>query len=368
MKISDIFVVKTGQRIIQEEVYVNKGDFPCVTAQTANDGITWYASKEWLLREHKSAIIDAEECITWTKDGAKCGTLFYRNYSFYPNDHCGVLIPKGEYKNDINLKWFLYTKQEYIKGFVSQQGSQGMLYNTEMGEIEIEYPFPDKDTVQDKIVEQYEKLIEIRTKIQNELDKLNELFEYEFQNTNYMEYKVEQVALLNKGSNKISEEMLYQNHDDNGFPVYSSATENKGLMGKVKETCFNNFDKQGNATDLTWTTNGYAGVVFYRDLDYLYSEKCGRIVIRKEFQNLILPKYLMYLLNQITYKHTTSESNNGKLDIIHMSNIPIQIPVDEDGNIDINAQNDIVKQYERIEYFRKNLEGTLAKIDAVILG
>lgn len=34
MKISDIFLVKTGQRITEEEVYQHKGDFPCVTSQT----------------------------------------------------------------------------------------------------------------------------------------------------------------------------------------------------------------------------------------------------------------------------------------------------------------------------------------------
>lgn len=368
MKISDIFIVKTGQRIIEEEVYENKGDFPCVTSQTTNNGITWYASKEWLLKEHNSSIIDVDECITWTKDGAKCGTLFYRNYPFYPNDHCGVLIPKDEYKKSINLKWFLYTKQEYIKGFVSQQGSQGMLYNSEMSEIEIEYPFPDKDGIQDKVVEQYERLISKKSIIKNTLDRINELFEYQFQNSNYKEYRVEKIAILNKGSNKVSEEMIYQNHDLHGIPVYSSATENNGLMGKVKEECFRNFDKQGSATELTWTTNGYAGVVFYRESDYLYSEKCGRIVIRKEYRNLISSKYLLYILNQITYKYKTSESNNGKLDIIHMSNIPVQIPIDEDGEIDINIQNNIVSQYERIEKIKNNLENSLLQIDRLILG
>lgn len=362
MKISDIFIVKTGRRIVEEDVYRNKGDFPCITSQTTNNGITWYASKEWLLEEYKDSIIDVDECITWTKDGAKCGTLFYRNYSFYPNDHCGVLIPKEEYKNSINLKWFIYSQQEYIKGFVSQQGSQGMLYNNEMSEIEIEYPFPDKEKIQDKIVEQIERLISIETNIKEKIDKLNELLEYEFKNNNYVEYKVEQIALLNKGSNIISEEMLYNNYDEEGIQVYSSATENKGLMGTVKKTCFDSFNKQGMADELTWTTNGYAGVVFYRDTDYLYSEKCGRIVIRKEYKDLILPKYLLYLLNQVTYKYKTSESNNGKLDIIHMSNIRIQIPVNKDGKIDVELQRKIIEQYERISYLKEKLQDIISKI------
>ncbi len=107
---------------------------------------------------------------------------------------------------------------------------------------------------------------------------------------------------------------------------------------------------------MTWTTNGYAGKVFYRDNKYLYSEKCGRIVLRKEYQNIINPEYLMYILNQITYKYRTSESNNGKLDIIHMSNIKVPLPLDHEGKIDPEDQNKIVDIYHEIERIKNRLE------------
>ncbi len=356
MKIKDFFLIKTGQRIIEEDIYNHKGDFPCITSQTSNDGITWYGDKEWLEEKHGDAIVNVENCITWTKDGAKCGTMFYRDYSFYPNDHCGVLILKEQFKKELNLKWFIYAYQDVIKNYVTQQGSQGMLYNSEMAEIEIEYPFPDRVTVQDEIVKQYEKIKSIKEHLNQIILQLNVLMRCELKIENSAEFTVEQIALLNKGSNKISEEMIYRNYDKEGGPIYSSATENAGLMGRVSKECYSNFDKKGIENELTWTTNGYAGRVFYRQENYLYSEKCGRIVIRKEYKDKINPKYLMYILNQITHKYKTSESNNGKLDIIHMSNIKVPIPLDNMGNIDISMQNQIVENYQKIEHIVSKLE------------
>lgn len=356
MKVKDVFWVKTGKRIVEEEVYHHKGNFPCITSQTSNNGITWHADQEWLLERHGDKIVHADSCITWTKDGAKCGTMFYRDYDFYPNDHCGVLLLKEQFQDELNLKWFVYAYQDAVKNYVTQQGSQGMLYNQEMAEIEIEYPFPDKESVQDRVVAHCEKMKKIKCRLHYQIQQLNDLLEYELKLANYEEYPMEKLALLNKGSNKISEEMIYKNFDQSGVPVYSSATERSGLMGRVREECYSDFDKKGVEQELTWTTNGYAGRVFYRKEKYLYSEKCGRIVLRKKYQKVINVEYLMYILNQITYKYKTSESNNGKLDIIHMSHITVPIPLDQEGKIDTAAQNRVVEIYHEIEYIKERLE------------
>ena len=346
MKIKEIFYVKTGKRIIEEDVYLHQGKFPCVTSQTAKNGITWYADLNWINGLYGEFIVN-EPCVTWTKDGAKCGTMFFRDYAFYPNDHCGVLIPKNKFKSELNLQWFIYEYQNVIMNNVNQQGSQGMLYNEEMAEIDIEYPFPILKK-QNSIVEQIRKLNNIDSSISTEIDKINEIINRELMLSSYIKLEVSKIALLNKGSNRISEEMIYINFDKEGIPVYSSATENEGLMGKVSKKCYDDFEKKGNAEELTWTTNGYAGVVFYRSNNYLYSEKCGRIVIRKKYKNLINVKYLCYILNQITYKYKTSESNNGKLDIVHMSEIPIPLPVDKNRGIDLTKQNQIVELYDKL--------------------
>lgn len=367
VKISDIFHVKTGIRITEEEVYSNKGDLPCVTAQTSNQGITWYADERWLksFEKNDEKVIVDEPCITWSKDGY-AGRLFYRDYKFFPNDHCGVLILKDEYKDLINYKWFVYYQQELIMSKALQSNSQPMLYNEQMSIIEFELPTLSNGVIdietQNKMVLEYEKLMRIRGNLNIMLEKVRSKYDFELVIENYIVKKVEEIALLNKGSNQISEEAIYNNYDKNGVPVYSSATENEGIMGNVKKEFYENFHKKGNKGELTWTTNGYAGVVFYRNTDYLYSEKCGRIIIRQEFKDLINPKFLMLYLNQITYKYKTSESNNGKLDIIHMSNIPIKLPINENGDIDIKIQNDIVNEYSKLWDIEAKLNSMKGKI------
>lgn len=364
MKIGDIFLVGTGRRIVEEEVYLHQGDFPCVTSQTAADGITWRVDKTWIECKYKKFIVN-EDCITWTKDGAKCGTMFFRNYEFYPNDHCGVLVPKKEYKEEINLEWFIYQYQYEIKEQVNQQGSQGMLYNEEMSEIEVQYPFPERE-YQDRIVSEIYRIDNLKNDITHSLMGIDGILKKELILEKSVNLTVGDIALLNKGSNKISEEMIYRNYDEDGVPVYSSATENEGLMGNISWECYNLFEKKGVAQELTWTTNGYAGVVFLRNSEYIYSEKCGRITIRKKYKDLVNIKYLYYILNQITFKYKTSESNNGKLDIIHMSDIPVPLPLDKDEKIDYNKQKEIVDLYDRIAMKKNELLIEKARLECLM--
>ena len=370
IKISDIFYVKTGSRIREEDVYSHKGNIPCVTAQTSNDGIAWYADEEWLksfTKNGESVLID-EECITWSKDGVNAGTLFYKNYKFFPIDVCGVLIPKE--RNQINLKWFLYSMQNIIKENTTSSSSQPKVYNEQMSNIEIDIPTNNDGTfdidMQNKFVEEYEKLNKYVKLINEKIMKLETIINSEIIIEKYITKSIEEIAILNKGSNKISEENIYKNYDSNGIPVYSSATFNEGLMGRVSKEYYESFDKQGKKGELTWTTNGYAGVVFYRETDYLYSEKCGRIILRKEFKEKINPKFLKIYLNQITYKYKTSESNNGKLDIIHMLNVPVRLPIDKDGNIDLGIQDSIVKKYQDLDDLKNRLVTILKKCNSII--
>lgn len=170
-KIKDIFYVFSGVRITEEQVYRYKGKIPCVTSQTTNEGIAWKGDENWLLKFSKkgrSLIID-DECITWTKDGVKAGTLFYRKYKFFPNDHCGVLIPKVA----INLKWFIFNYQSYIYSKVAFKESQGMIYDEIMANLSVRIP---DITMQDEIEKAYSNIIK-RIKV---IDKLiNKLEGYE---------------------------------------------------------------------------------------------------------------------------------------------------------------------------------------------
>lgn len=172
-KISDLFQITSGVRITQEQVYQNPGKFPVVTSKTTNEGIAWFASEIWLssFRKNGEKVIIDQKCITWSKDG-NAGKLFYRNYPFYQNDHSGVLIPKTM---DINLMWFhVYFQSEIYKHVVAKD-SQGMLYEEQMANIEIEMPIKENGEIdidlQNEIYAEYKRLSDIKDSLELIINK-----------------------------------------------------------------------------------------------------------------------------------------------------------------------------------------------------
>ncbi|VEU62153.1 restriction modification enzyme subunit S2B [Mesomycoplasma dispar] len=99
------------------------------------------------------------------------------------------------------------------------------------------------------------------------------------------------------------------------FPVYSSATQNNGEIGKIST-----FDFDGEF--ITWTTDGaWAGSVFYRNEKFNATNVCG--VLKNKTKNNT--KFLFYLLKFVFPNYVNRETSNPKL----MSNVvsDIQIPV-----------------------------------------
>lgn len=357
MKISDIFIVKTGSRIIEEDAYIHCGNFPCITAQTANEGIAWYVDENWLEQNYHDYIIRDKECLTWTKDGAKCGTLFYRNFPFFCTDVCGILILKHNYQEELNLKWFLVYFQGIIDNCITSQSTQGKLYNTAMSDIEITYPFPPIEE-QNAFVVQYEKLEKLKKSVCDKIDTIDEICKYGIL-ADGKTCRVGELFTTQRG-NVISEEDIYRNFDIDGIPIYSSQTSNQGCMGRVNKAFYDISDKKGEAGTLTWTTDGYAGRVFYRDHEYLYTNVCGKLKLKKDIDpKSINLKYIAYCLNQITHIYRNAEGNNAKLMSNQMENIEIVIP-------SIEEQNAFVEQYEKLEKMKRNLVRINQQIDRLM--
>ena len=215
---------------------------------------------------------------------------------------------------------------------------------------------------QNKFIEKYNKIKEIKLKISKIIENINEILMQELTLNEFQNYKMQELTLLETGSTKISEKMIYENFDKNGVPIYSASTRNQGLMGKVSKKTYDNFEKQGNEDELTWTTNGYAGTVFYRDKKYLFSEKCGRIQVKERYKNIIFVKYLYFVLNQRAYQYSTLNSNNAKLEKSMMKLISVPIPI-KNGNIDIEKQKEIISIYEKILKIKNDCELLLNKLE-----
>lgn len=96
LPIKYVFNINRG-RVISVLHLVDNGKYPVYSSQTENDGCFGYLNT-----------YDFEgPAITWTTDGAKAGSVFYRDGRYNCTNVCGILQLKESY-NDVNLYFATY--------------------------------------------------------------------------------------------------------------------------------------------------------------------------------------------------------------------------------------------------------------------
>ena len=96
LPIKYVFNINRG-RVISVLHLVENGKYPVYSSQTENDGCFGYLNT-----------YDFEgPAITWTTDGAKAGSVFYRDGRYNCTNVCGILQLKESY-NDLNLYFATY--------------------------------------------------------------------------------------------------------------------------------------------------------------------------------------------------------------------------------------------------------------------
>lgn len=131
-----------------------------------------------------------------------------------------------------------------------------------------------------------------------------------------VEYKrVDEIFNISRGK-VMSKDYIKDNAGD--YPVYSSQTENNGVLGLIST-----YEYDGEY--LTWTTDGAnAGTVFYRTGKFSVTNVCGLLeVINTE---LLSAKYGYYVLNMIAPDYVNRGMGNPKLMSNVMGRIKLPIP------------------------------------------
>lgn len=160
---------------------------------------------------------------------------------------------------------------------------------------------------------------------------------------NYKLINVEDIFSIKRGR-VISNDYISKNKGI--YPVYSSATENRGEIGKIST-----YDIEGEK--ITWTTDGYyAGTIFYRSGKYNCTNICGVLDLKSDGN----VKYYSYLLKNIFPKYVT-KTDNRKL----MSNTVSKIEFIHTN--DIKEQNLITKVIEYQETQLENIKQLIKKIE-----
>lgn len=125
--------------------------------------------------------------------------------------------------------------------------------------------------------------------------------------------------------------------------MYSSQTENNGMLGKINSYMF-------DGEYITWTTDGAnAGTVFYRNGQFSITNVCGIINVT---DNRVFPKYLFYILQREAPTYVNKGMGNPKLMSNVMEKISVPIP-------SLARQKNIVSVLERFEAICKDLTSGL---------
>ncbi|MEQ8624626.1 MAG: restriction endonuclease subunit S [Vicingaceae bacterium] len=169
------------------------------------------------------------------------------------------------------------------------------------------------------------------------------------------EKKIEDIFSITRGQVLAAIKASETKSEINNFPVYSSQTKNRGLMGYYSEYLFEN--------SLTWTTDGAnAGDVNYRKGKFYCTNVCGVLISDEGYAN----SFIAEKLKSISYKHV-SYVGNPKLMNNVMAKIRIEVPSSLQEQKSISAffelLNDLIsKMNDSIESEMKFKKGLLQKM------
>ena len=147
-----MFRLGRGRVISNEEMGTNPGQYPVYSSQTENEGIMGYID---------TYDFDGDY-ITWTTDGAKAGTVFYRTGQFNCTNVCGTLSPRNQ---DLDLRFFRHTLNIVTSRFVRYDINPKLMNNV-MAKIRVQVPSETEQTqianFLDRKTGQIDKLIRIK--------------------------------------------------------------------------------------------------------------------------------------------------------------------------------------------------------------
>jgi len=244
----------------------------------------------------------------------------------------------------INIKYVKHYLECFPRLIVSSSG--GAITNIEkrmvIEKIEIPIPCPDDPKksleIQAEIVRILDAFTSLTAEITAEITARKKQYNYyRDQLLSFDEDEVEYKPLgdevtLRRGR-VMSKDYLFENQGD--YPVYSSQTENNGMIGKI-----NTFDFDG--VFISWTTDGAnAGTVFYRTGKFSITNVCGLMKINDETR--LNYKFLFYWLSIEAQRHVYSGMGNPKLMSHQVEKIPIPIPCPNDPEKSLKIQGEIVR-------------------------
>jgi len=354
---SELCTMRKGQTINEVDIYNFRGvdqnnAIPVISSMTLNNGVMGYIDRKHMSSYKK---IGRKGDLSWVTNGY-AGKVTLRDTDFLPTEKCGVAAIKKKYKDIVNPKWLEIYLNSITKKYVVAKEGNGKLEIVQMKNIPVIIPDLDEQKL---IVEEYTKNQLIIKQLKDQIKTIDKELS---KNVSYKskKFKISDLFHITSGI-RITKEEVYSNQGD--IPIITSQSKHNGIAWYGNKSWLSSFKKNGKGlifTEpcITWTKEGNAGKMFYRDYEFFPIDVAGVLLSKEKNINL---NWFILATQDIFYKNVVSKGGQGKLYEEQMANIEVEIPVKENGEIDIDLQNEIYAEYKRLSDIKEKLESILDK-------
>ena len=374
LKLSELFTFEKGNNEFNKKtINENSGDIPVYSGQTENNGIIGYSNKSTYSGRYIRIITVGE--------AGKCN-IIEGEFSLAQNN--GILKPIDDKSmENISLEYIMYLLNKKLPPLSRGEGKQKSLLKQHILDVYIDIPMLKNNQFDfktqkkiaikfQKIDEKFWKLITDKISLQNitiDLEKYD----------NCVFKKVSDIFDLSVPTNSSKFTKSFIKKFPGDIPVYGATKlPNEVGYGYVKDNIEMIEIKNGKQivtkikyfeNCLTYNIDGTAGYIFYRKGRFSLSEKVRPLVIKEEFNGVLNPEYLKYIMQPIFRKNIrgrkgpNGENEFTKIGKTIIEDLLIPIPVDNNQNYSYEKQTEIANQYKKLERIRDSI---ISKIDDVI--
>ena len=359
LKVKEIFDLSqktNNSKFTKSFIELNRGDIPVYSASD-DENLIGYG----YVQDNLPNIRYFENCMTWNIDGS-IGQIFIRKNKFSLSEKVIplILFPQYKYKLiDVFLKVVIETKASYENfGFTNKAGKD------KIGNLVVKIPVlsnGDFDIkAQEEVIEKHNIINDLKSKVAEYKQNIKNLqVKIDDELENFKEVKIKDIFETKKGLSKYTKSYGQTNKGE--YPVYSASNI-------APLTYIDSYDYDGKY--LTWATNGFAGYI--KVIDEKFSANGDRGILIPKYDDLDLD-YIKFILEPILRKLAKGrKGDNGEDEFTKVypsmvENVIIQIPILENGNLDLKTQKEISKKYLMIEQIKASIQEELIKIEKLII-
>lgn len=297
------------------------------------------------IREGIPEIKYYENCLSWNRNGS-VGYVFVRNHKFSTNEDHRAMTLKENLKGKLDLLYLKYEiEKELLRGGFSYINKCGL---EKIKKVSIRIPLDVNDNydlaAQNELAIKYHKMSKIKRELGSLLKGLEKL-RFSIKNGKVAEIGILDLFDPSKGQSKYTK--LYFMQHKGIYPVYSSQTENDGIIGYI-----DTFDYDGEF--LTWTTDGiYAGTVFYRNGKFSMTTHCGVLRLKTKYAGQVSLRYIAQQATAELQRNAVGEGNK-RVTIAILKKCNILLPF-SNGKYDISQQEELANKYEKLRNIQNGL-------------